>query len=440
MENFTPKKCVLILLDGIGDRSYAQLDHQTPLQAAKTPILDELAANGSNGLYHPALLGQALPSENAHFLMFGYDMAGFPGRGALEALGAGIKLGFKDVAVLSHFVSLRDADGHILLEQRKPEIPEDEIAKLISVVDKYETGGVHIRFIHTEGIRGIIILTGNVAPFITDSDPFVDGRSLIEITPWSEHSQNIASQNAAAALKDYLSWVYNRLGDNPVNRSRIQKGFAPVNGVVTQRAGQLKSVTPFRQKYGLRGLSITSGMVYWGLSNYIGMDFRKVTDSGDPGIDMTGRLEMAREELHDYDFIHVHTKAPDEAAHTKNPETKKAVIEALDNGIGKAIRPFMDNPEVLIIATGDHSTPSSGPLVHSGESIPLTFFGRGVRRDKVTRFDEVSVAAGALGTVHGKELMYLILNHLDRSKLHGIMDTPFDQPYWPGECEPFQLK
>ena len=72
--------------------------------------------------------------------------------------------------------------------------------------------------------------------------------------------------------------------------------------------------------------------------------------------------------------------------------------------------------------------------------MPLTFFGQGVRRDKVSRFDEVSAAGGALGTVRGRELMYLLLNHLDRAKLQGIMDTPVDQPYWPGHYQPFRLK
>jgi len=40
---------------------------QTPLQAAHTPTLDELAADGASGLYHVSIQGQALPSENAHF-------------------------------------------------------------------------------------------------------------------------------------------------------------------------------------------------------------------------------------------------------------------------------------------------------------------------------------------------------------------------------------
>jgi 2,3-bisphosphoglycerate-independent phosphoglycerate mutase len=71
--------------------------------------------------------------------------------------------------------------------------------------------------------------------------------------------------------------------------------------------------------------------------------------------------------------------------------------------------------------------------------VPLIFCGPGVRRDPVRHYDEISAAAGALGPVRGKELMYLVVNHLDRSKLQGLMDTPVDQPYWPGRAQPFCL-
>ena len=47
-------KIILVLLDGIGDRSYKLLDRRTPLQAATTPNLDRLAQMGSNGLFHDA--------------------------------------------------------------------------------------------------------------------------------------------------------------------------------------------------------------------------------------------------------------------------------------------------------------------------------------------------------------------------------------------------
>lgn len=434
------KKCVLILLDGLGDRSYPQLGHQTPLQAARTPVLDMLAQKGANGLFHAAMAGQALPSENAHFAMFGYDMAEFPGRGALEALGAGIALSREDVAVLTHFASLKAENGTLILEDGKPKASEDETAALIRAATEYVRQDIRIRFTRTEGLFGILTLEGNVSPFVTDSDPIQHGCPLVKTVPWADHAHDSAARNTAAAIRAYLSRMYHALKDHPVNAARKQKGEKAICGLVTQRAGQLKSVTPFSRKYGLRGLSISSGIVFQGLCEYVGIDSHKVADTGNPGGDMARRLALARDALTDYDFIHVHTKTPDEAAHTKDPLAKMAVIESLDQGISAAIAPLMSDPDVFVIVTADHSTPSAGPLVHSGETVPLLFFGEGVRRDDVSRFDEVSAANGALGGVRGNELMYLILNHLERSKLRGLMDTPADQPFWPGDYEPFQLE
>ena len=435
-----PEKCILILLDGLGDRSYRELDFKTPLQAAKTPVLDRLAQASANGIYHAACMGQALPSENAHFIMFGYDIKEFPGRGALEALGAGIVFQHKDVAVLSHFVSITESEKKLVLKEGKPVISDREIAEFVDVVREFETGGVRIRFHPTGGIRGIVTLHGSVSPFITDSDPFVNNRPLINIQPWDGYRDDPATAITAQALKKYLIHVYDELCVHPVNQARIKNGKLPINCLVTQRAGQLKHVTPFDDRYGLRGLSMASGPMYWGLGTYIGLDVKKVTDTGNPGKDLAERIHMAYACLNEYDFIHVHTKTPDEVAHTKNPLAKKSVIESLDKGIGKGIQPLLEDPDLLVIVTADHSTPSSGPLIHSGESVPILFHGSGVRRDRVRQFDEISAAAGALGTLRGKELIYMVLNHLNRSKLHGIMDTPVDQPYWPGKYKSFKLE
>jgi 2,3-bisphosphoglycerate-independent phosphoglycerate mutase len=434
-----PSKCILILLDGIGDRSYKQFGYKTPLQAAKTPTLDRLAKRGANGQFHPSFQGQALPSENAHFNLFGYDIKDFPGRGALEALGYGIRLDEKDVAFLSHFVCLSESNGHFILNNNKPVISSREVTELIKAVEEYDTDTVNIRFNYTGGIRGILTFSGDVSPFITDTDPFVDGRHLIEPVPWAKYHHDTATMNTAKALRKYLLHVHKVLKDHPVNMHRANNDMDHVNGMVTQRAGRLKKVTLFKDKYGLKGLIMASGSVYWGLGEFLGMDVKKVKDTNHPGNDLADRLLLAYKVLKNYDLVHVHTKIPDEAAHTKDPLAKLKAIELLDKGIGRAITPILEDPDILVIVTADHSTPSSGVLVHSGESVPLTFVGEGIRRDAVKRFDEIHTASGALGFIKGKELLYLILNHLDRVKLQGIMDTPVDQPYWPGEYKPFKV-
>jgi 2,3-bisphosphoglycerate-independent phosphoglycerate mutase len=436
-----PKKCIMILLDGLGDRSYPEFEHKTPLQSAKTPVLDRLAAQGANGLYHAGLLGQALPSENAHFAMFGYDRQDFPGRGALEALGAGLAIENGQVALLAHFVSVTPAaDGTLVLKEGKPESTAAEIRALIRTVGQYKANDIQLRLHHTSGFHGILSLSGRVSPYVTDSDPMEEGRSLVAVVPWADHADDPPTQNTARALSSYLAWVHLTLKDHAVNHTRRKAGQLPLNGLVFQRAGRLKPVAPFRQKYGLKGLIMASGIVYHGLAAYLGMDVYKVKDTAQPADDLARRLQIAIKQLKVHDFIHVHTKTPDQAAHTKDPMAKKRVIEELDQGIGAVIDTLLADPELLLVVAADHSTPSTGPLVHSGEPVPLIFHGPGIRRDTVRKFDEISAAAGAMGFVRGKELIYLILNHLDRAKLCGLMDTPIDQPYYPGNYEPFRLQ
>ena len=433
------RKCLVILLDGLGDRAYEALGDQTPLQAAHTPHLDRIAEISGVGLYHPASVGLALPSENAHFSMFGYPMDDFPGRGYLEALGAGVPLDEGAVAILAHFACVEPSAEGTRLVQGKPDISEKERQLFIGAIRTFEADGVAVQFHPTGGIRGIVTLSGDVAPFFTDTDPFIDGRLLSDIKPWRDYAHQDGVIRAAAALKAYLVHAHRVLKDHPLNQARAANGQLKINGIVTQRAGQKKTIPSFYDAYGLKGLLMASGLIYWGLGDYLGMDIAKVSDTDDCGADLAKRIGAAGEALMDYDFVHVHTKAPDEAGHTKDPMRKKSVIESLDRGIGEAIQPILQDPNIVTVVTADHSTPSSGSLIHSGEWVPIMIHGTGVRRDKVSRFNEISVSKGALGQLRGREFIYSILNHLDRSKLQGMMDTPDSHPYWPGHYKALNL-
>lgn len=433
------KKCLLVLLDGLGDRSFASLGHQTPLQAAHTPALDAIARAGANGLYHAACLGQALPSENAHFAIFGFELEDFPGRGALEALGAGIALSGQDVAILAHLASLEEERGFLITKKNVPWALTDELAALTDAVSDEWGDEIKIRFHTVKNHFGVLTMKGDVSPYITDTNHMTDGRAMMAILPWKTHARDLSARKTAGALSRYLIDIYRRLDGHAVNQSRRLRGLDPINGLVTQRAGRIKTISPFSERYGLKGLSVSTGVLFKGMCSYLGLDFLRGEESENPEEEISGRLAQARKAFEKYDFIHVHTKTPDEAAHRRDPALKKAVIEALDRGIARTIGPFLDDPDMLVIVTSDHSTPSAGDLVHSGEPVPLTMHGCGVRQDTVQTFDEVACAPGALGMVRGKEIMYLVLNYLDRAKLRGAMDTPIDQPFWPGPYEWFPL-
>ncbi len=431
--------CILILLDGLGDRAYAELGGKTPLQAAFSPSFDRLAARGCNGLFYALRPGLQLPSENAHFAMFGYDQSEFPGRGYLEAAGAGVLLKPDDVAILAHFACVERHGGTLRLIKHRPKALKEEELTLAEHVSSFESGNITLRFHRTHGLDGVVTMAGPVSPCITDSDPLETDNPLVEVEPWRDFRDDDCACLSAEALKHYLLWCHRQLTDHPLNLKRRQTGEMEINALVTQRAGRWREVEKFSDRWGLKGMSISSGLMYWGLSSFLGMDTVKVKDSSDAGHDLAERIRLALKYSADYQFIHVHTKTPDVAGHSKDPRNKVAVVEALDRGIGMVYDELL-NDEVVVVVTADHSTPSSGPLVHSGESVPFTVVGPGIRRDKVILFDEVSCATGGLGMLRGEDVMCMVLNWLDRSKLQGLMDTPVNQPYWPGRRKAMVIK
>ena len=80
---------VIFLLDGLADRAHDVLGGRTGNEAAETPNLDRLAAQGSCGLLYAVGPGRAPSSEVAHWSLLGYREDEFPGRAVFEALGRG---------------------------------------------------------------------------------------------------------------------------------------------------------------------------------------------------------------------------------------------------------------------------------------------------------------------------------------------------------------
>lgn len=424
-------RCILLLLDGLGDRSHPALNDKTPLQAANTPNLDHVASVGFNGLFHSHLQGTALPSELAHFLMFGYPIEEFPGRGVVEALGEGLQVKEGDVALLSRIFSVTQENGTLILTHEDPKVDPESCRILHDAIASFSSEGIEVEFIPTKGIGGIVVMRGDVSSAVTDSNPITEGRPLMEVLPLTRSASDPRTIKTARVLNAYLRWCYQRLSAHPLNQKRVKDGLPPINAIGTQRAGMMGHLQPFSERWGLNALIIASGAIYHGLGQVLGMTTRRVKDSADPARDLEERLKIALEAT-EYDFIHVHTKVTDEAGHKKDPLFKQKVIEAVDRAVGYAVEHILADEEILFIVTADHSTAGSGTMIHTGENVPIVMAGKYVRRDAVQHFDEISCAAGGLSLVRGKELMYLVLNFLDRGKLWGLMDAPDDQPFTPG--------
>ena len=82
-----------LLGDGMADEPIPELGNRTPLQAAKTPVMDWLAANGRCGQLDTVPKGFHPGSEIADMSVLGYDLNQvFEGRGSLEAASMGVNI------------------------------------------------------------------------------------------------------------------------------------------------------------------------------------------------------------------------------------------------------------------------------------------------------------------------------------------------------------
>ena len=433
-------QCILVLLDGVADRAQEKLQNRTPLMAAATPNLDRLASLGSCGRFHALTPGACLSSEAAHFFMMGYDPREFPGRGYLEALGHGYATGPGEVCLLANLALCQPGPQGLMLVERKPTLPPGQAQALMEAVAGYEGPLGRARLHFTKGSGGILILSGDIAPQVTDTDPMLAGQPVLEPLPWEECREHPPAQACAQLLRAYVIWAHRELAAHPINQEREAAGQGSVNAVLTQRAGQFKDLDPLELRWGLKVLSLSSAPIYQGVFQALGASARLLPEDPDPGRDLAAKIDLALEVRGEFDLIHVHSKAPDEAGHRHDPAHKQEVIASLDQGLARLAALAGRQEGLLVAVTGDHATPSSGPSIHSGEASPLLLVGPGVWRDNVSRFDEVSCAAGALGLLRGRELMLYLLAAMDRGKLHGLRDHPQDLPHYPGPRQALTLE
>ncbi len=427
-------KIILVLLDGVGDRSYEVLGRRTPLEAANTPNMDQLTAIGSSGLFHASSPGECLPSEMAHYLLFGYDRKNFPGRGLLEAVGEKVVFDDPDVLALAHFSGVRIEDGVFVLDQGRDDISgtKADLGPLYNAVASYETDNIRFTLCQTRRNDGIIVIKNNVSPHISDSDPITRGKPVGRVVPIENNPEPVRAKQTADALNKYLAHCHRRLSGN--------SDLSPkANFLVTQRCGRRVVQKPFADLWGLTPLMIASDAIYAGLAHELGFDFVRAEDSKDAGRDLKERIRRAIDDpIHD--FFHVHTNVPDKISHKGTPVLKKKALESLDKGMAEIADTIEKRKDIMVIVTGDHSTPSDSKLIHSGEPVPVIIAGPNIRRDPVKTFNEISAASGCLGLLRGPELMQMAINFADRSVLatHQLGDKV--RAFIPDDYPPFKYK
>jgi 2,3-bisphosphoglycerate-independent phosphoglycerate mutase len=409
----TAKKILFIVLDGISDRPCPDLGGLTPLAAAKTPVLNKLAAEGCCGIMDTIAPGVRPGSDTAHLALLGYDPDKYyTGRGPLECEGTGIHMEPGMIGFRCNFATM-SKDGTIT-DRRAGRI-HDTQALSEAIQEGVDLSGYKVEFSFRSGAghRAALALKGEgLGHCVSSNDPKKEGVPPLEV---KEDRKTQVDRKTADICNEFVKQSTKILFDHPLNVDRQKKGLNPANIVLMRGAGEMGNFEPFAKKYGLAGSVISAASLITGIGNAVGLEHIHVDGiTGSQDSNISGKIAAALAELKKKDFVLVNIKGADESGHDGLALQKKNFIEKID----AVLEPLLAEKDCIIVICADHSTPCS-IRDHSADPVPVIIRGDGVRMDDVVRFDEYSCAKGGLSRIHGCDLMPIALDLINKAHKFG---------------------
>ncbi len=386
-------KIVMLVMDGLGGLPMT-LGGKTELEAARTPNMDKVAADGILGQMTPISAGITPGSGPAHLGLFGYDAVKQEvGRGVLESIGVGMYVNKGDVAARGNFCTV-DAEGKIS-DRRAGRIPSKEAAPIVEKLKSIKLPGVEVEVRHVKEYRFAVVMRGEgLLPDLEETDPQRTG-----VAPLAVKAKTTAAEKTARLYNQWVDEAGKILKDEPKANALTLRGFATDPG--------LKS---YQELYGLKAACVAVYPMYRGVAQLCGMD---IIDF--PGEYPADQFRALGKIWNDYDFFFIHIKKTDSNGEDGNFDGKVKVIESVDEALPILMGMNLD----VLIITGDHSTPAK-LKTHSWHPVPFVLWAPAtVRPDLQTEFGERACMGGGLGVFPAMEAMPLALGHALRLNKFG---------------------
>jgi 2,3-bisphosphoglycerate-independent phosphoglycerate mutase len=373
-------KYVILVGDGMADRPLPQLKGKTPLEAAKIPNMNWIARNGICGLVNTVPKGLKPGSDVANLSIFGYDPRKcYSGRGPLEALNRGIKLGKNDVAFRCNLVRIEKGK---MADYSAGHISTAEAKKVIKLLNR-ELGNDKVRFYPGVSYRHIAVINGGPGEVKCTPPHDITGRPIGKYLPKGK---------GADALNILMSDSYEILSSKGGKANMIWLW------------GQGK--TPKMKKFPLKGSVITAVDLIKGIGKAIGLDAINVPGvTGYLDTNYAGKASYALASLKTKDFVFVHVESPDESGHEGNLKHKMKAIEDFDRYVvGPVLKGLSKYKDFKLMVLPDHPTPVA-LMTHSGEAVPFAIYSSKRRVKGAEAYNEKSISRSKLRIKAGHKLM-----------------------------------
>ncbi len=377
-------KYIVVLGDGMADEPIPALGGRTPLDAAVTPVLDELAGKGTLGTVQNVPAGMAPGSDVANLSVLGYDpAANYSGRSPLEALSVGVQMEDDDVIFRSNIVTLTEPEPYAqktILDHSSGEISTADADILMDAI-RAEFNSDTFRFYTGTSYRHILVWKhGRVSALEPPHDHL--GKVIGDYLPQEK------------VLRDMMERSFDILNNHPLNLARAAAGKHKANSLWFWGAGTKPKVQNFKEKTGLTGAMISAVDLLKGIAVGAGMKVYNVPGAtGSIDTNWEGKAQAAIDALlkDGCDYAYIHVEAPDEMGHQGRVEDKVKSIEYLDSRLIARVKQAMEaaGEDYRMLILPDHPTPLR-IRTHTSNPVPYLLYDSTHEQKKRERFTEES--------------------------------------------------
>ncbi len=397
-------KYAIIIPDGAADEPLDELGGKSPLEAAKTPNMDAIAAMGRIGTCRTVPAGFESGSDVATMTLLGYDPARYhTGRAPLEAAAQRIALSPTDWVFRCNLVTVVDG---IMKDHSAGGITDIEARTLLAnLADELEHQGLMAGFEFHPGVsyRNLLVYRGDTVFDVKTKPPH-------EI-PEEPAERWVPKGKGADVLCRIMDISRRVFGEHDINEARVETGLNPASQVWLWGQGHAPAMPSFRERFGVEKAAMITGVdLLRGIANLLGWENLSV-----PGMtsfhdtDYATQGQYTADALDRFDLVLSHVESPDEASHQADTQTKIAAIEAIDEHVvGPVLRRLRQYPQWRILVMPDHPT-NIATRKHGYAPTLFAMAGTRVHSIRPMKYSERDAATSDLKIDRGHELMEYFL-------------------------------
>lgn len=393
-------KYVIILGDGMADEPIEELGGKTPLEYARTPVMDDLAGRSEVGLACTIPQGMKPGSDTANLAVLGCNPRQYyTGRSPLEALSIGVDMKEGDIAIRTNLVTLSEEEEAYedkrILDHSSDEISTEDAAVLLEAVRKELEEDAYHFYVGTSYRHLLIWSKGSVTELTPPHD--VLGQRAGDHLPAEEKLRAMQKKS------------YEILSKHPINLERKAKGLNLANSCWFWGAGTRPSLPSFEGKYHKKGAMISAVDLLKGIAVGTGMANIHVEGAnGGLHTNYEGKAQAAADALlkDGFDFVYIHVEAPDEMGHQGSVKKKVQAIEYLDERVIRPIREALDKAKepYRLLVLPDHPTPIR-VRTHTSDPIPYLLYDSEKELRRIGAYNEREARISGILVEQGYELI-----------------------------------